>query len=145
MELLGFFVHPLVLIFVGYVLGMFVVGFPMGLWSLRAWKDPSRKILSFMLFPFATFLGDVGKEYPTSGLPAAIWWYGCTKHSVLAGDSDEDCGKRAAYTSATMFFWPLRVCSLVFLYCIAGPVLSFVLLSSIVKSCLLMCKKCIRV
>ncbi|OGZ11995.1 MAG: hypothetical protein A2942_01815 [Candidatus Lloydbacteria bacterium RIFCSPLOWO2_01_FULL_50_20] len=124
------------LLLVLYVAGFFLIGIPMGIYSLRVWRRSDKnQVLSFLLFPchrFAEFV-DHGQRYVGVYQNACPWGmlvHMLSEHDILNASCKEDtCAqlKCARYVMATAIVWPLRVAYLSIAAVIAGVVLVLVL------------------
>lgn len=108
-----------------YVLGMFAIGLPMGIWSLkvqkrRFWENPTRSfLLNFALFPETTRYSITTPTeiiYPPS-LPFI------DNHGTPWSDRAEDVLNRGRYVTLTMLCWPGRILWNV----VVGPICVFLL------------------
>lgn len=154
MELFGSFAPTWLIVCVGYLLGMFVVGFPMGYFSLRAWKHPERKFFSFWFFPSKTLFGkgfgEVGTPLMREGKHEDRTLMDILEISLadLSDETPAQIKKRATYVAITMFIWPLRILFNLVMMCVAVPLVTILLICNAHKplvACLLRCKSCLRV
>lgn len=120
--ILGFFsatsVPTLVLL---YLVGMVVIGYPMGYLSLKVWLEPHRTFLSYLLFPWKSGVHSVGYDVdPNATFMSLIHATGVTGN-VLYCESKDNLEIRAKYVAATMLFWlPRAVVNLVMLATLAA-------------------------
>src|SRR3989338_5405994 len=97
-----------------YVLGMFTIGLPMGIWSLkvqkrRFWENPTRSfLLNFALFPETT---RYSITTPTEIIsPPSLPFI--DNHGTPWSDRAEDVLNRGRYVTLTMLVWPGAFCGM---------------------------------
>lgn len=133
--------------FAAYIAGMFIVGIPLGVWSLKVWKNPKNyPILKNILFPIKGIIHNAVGEVTT--VRCRHMYYEETKllfftpHVARAiRQKDEEVLKK--YIHQTMQWWPYRVTWIVF----SVPVLLFIykpilLFNKVTMIVLNRCKKC---
>lgn len=120
--ILGFFsTTPASTMVLCYLVGMILIGYPMGYFSLKVWLEPHRTFLSFLLFPWKAGVGSVGYDVdPNATFMSLIHATGVTG-SVLYCESKDNLEIRAKYVAATMLFWlPRAVVNIVMLILLAA-------------------------
>ena len=134
-----------------YVIGMVAIGFPMGFWSLRAWKDPEHnKQLGYLLFPFTSYLGSFGAKYyqPCAAPLMREMILNKGGHTILLNNYGEYPHLRARYIVATMLLWPNRflssLCTHLLFVVIASVHLAFENTFMILSEILLLCRCCTK-
>lgn len=102
MEIFSMFI-PLWGIITTYVIGMFVIGYPMGLYSLKVWKHNPHgsSFAEQILFPFIYYNMTNPKDISKAGLLADM----LQTSSALEKD---DRTALMQYVFWTMLLWPIR-------------------------------------
>lgn len=103
-----------------YIVGLFIIGLPMGIWSLDVWKSPHQSsTLGKMLFPISATMGQIGEDghslYETPWLIHLL-----DIHIALI------VGNRFiinTYIAIQMIIWPLRLTYIILIH-----LLSFLLI-----------------
>lgn len=101
MEIFGMFV-PLWVIVTTYIVGMFVIGYPMGYYSLKAWKyyPESYSLGRKLLFPIAS------KNKKITSIDDASDFTGGFRLNKALEHNDKFVLMRYIFT--TMLLWPVR-------------------------------------
>lgn len=134
-----------------YVIGFFVVGIPMGIWSLRVWKKRRSDFASFLLFPATTLIKNVGCDIKREEFmlkpPRQT-----TLHSFDIEDGDDARHECARYIVLTALLWPIRASYLALAWLIGAIVTllisilyAFSMLTDRCAELLLRCRRCIRI
>lgn len=80
--------------FLVYIIGIFLLGIPMAIKSIRVWRDFDEGIWGFVLFPFTTIDGEVGNR----------------KTLLISITDNADQKKYRRYIIFSAMFWPVRIC-----------------------------------
>jgi hypothetical protein len=140
MELFGLNT-PLFALIGAYLIGMVLIGYPMGKWSLIAWKYPEKhRFISKVLFPVNSASNTVGQvEYDFEG---------GSSHSVIMHMLDVDSSLHkndplplAQYIVLQMIFWPIRIAFTL----VACTVITILSLPTQGAKLLMRCKKCVEI
>lgn len=140
MEFFGFFV-PVWVLFLVYVIGMPLIGLPMGKWSLRSWKSPwLYPAIGGIMFPINRLWDSIGiLEYDDEGgsnLPLSM--------HVLDIDNalhNNEMLTLAVYLVIQMTCWPMRIIYTV----IANAFIFVVSTPTYAAKILLRCKRCVEI
>ena len=135
------------IIFALYIIGIPVVGIPLGHFSLVAWKHPHRKI-GFWLFPGACLFGGVGKDNENASTAPLLRGCGVTSSS-FRDDTKANLNIRAKYIALTAIYWPFRVLWNILGVLFAGITVAVISFFEGVAHCgarcMMRCKRCLLV
>lgn len=148
-ELFSFVAPTWLYVVAAYIAGTFVVGYPMGYFSLKVWKEPHRTVLSFLLFPGATMEEEVGKPRRKYDASLKLITILDITQFVLLHESDDHLRLRAQYIFATMLLWPIRLLfNTVFVFIVGLVVLIAWCIATFVSQgsrTLFLCKRCLKI
>jgi hypothetical protein len=99
-----------------YVIGMVLIGFPVGKWSLRVWKNPKNyRNMSRVLFPLNSARNMVGKRVVEAVMSSLGWEeydnlpMAMGMFNVHDGLHNNDPLPQAQYILLQMMVWPIRI------------------------------------
>lgn len=147
MELFGVNI-PVSALIGAYLTGMVLVGYPMGKWSLKAWKYPEKyPLLGKVLFPDNSATNRVGTKHTSEDIDGTFNNLPITMDMFDVHDAlrDNTPLPLAKYIVVQMMIWPVRVaftviaCTLFFFFSQLG------MMPTYGAKLLMHCKKCTEI